>query len=993
MERALLLLLFACSADKGGVDTAGTVSQAVIDADSDGYTVDADCNDADSATHPGAAERCDGTDNDCDGQIDEDVLDVFYLDADADGYGSAGDTIEACEAPAGAVTNGTDCDDSDPGAYPSAPEVCDGVDNDCDGETDDGVTLTFYTDADSDGYGSADAPVEACAEVSGLTEDATDCDDADASVYPDAAETCDGIDNDCDTETDEEVEDTFYVDLDGDGFGDSGDTATACAAPSGYTAEPDDCDDTNPDVHPGADEDDCTDPTDYNCEGWGGGADADGDGWAACEDCDDTSSGVSPSSPERCDDRDNDCDGDTDEDAVDASTWYIDTDGDGWGVDTYTLTDCEQPTGYVADTGDCDDSSADASPDGAEVCDGLDNDCDGTTDGADAADVTEWYIDADGDGWGSADTSESACDAPSGYTDNDDDCDDTSADAAPGGLEVCDGLDNDCDGAADGADALDAVTWYGDSDGDGFGDEDDAADGCDAPSGYVASDEDCDDTNADSSPNGVEVCDGIDNDCSGDVDEDSAVDAATWYIDHDGDGYGSADFTAVACDAPTGYIADSTDCDDLNADAYPGGTEICDGADNDCDGTTDGADAVDLSAWYIDADEDGWGSADTSELACEAPSGYVETSDDCDDTDSDVNPDAAEVCDDADNDCDGTTDGADAIDVSTWYSDGDGDGYGDSVDMATACDAPSEYVDDDTDCDDTDAAVNPAATETCDGADEDCDGDTDEGLYGLGADCAAADCADVLAVDSSAGDGEYWVDPDGVGALEVWCDMSASDGPWAYPVYDDLVAYWSFDGADVTTADVGSYSGTAVGGASSSGVVPYTDFGSSLYADNNDSSYVELSSGVTLGAQHTVVFWANNDSCSNNQIPILFDDDCSFLGDLYHAGAVYRCGAYTFHTNDSGCSGFQNTWRHFAYVDDGSSIRAWSDGGELSPSTYSYAGMGGYTIDRFMNRPGFGTNGLSGYMDDLAVFSRALSEEEIEAMYDLAVERGLPFRW
>ncbi len=151
-----------------------------------------------------------------------------------------------------------------------------------------------------------------------------------------------------------------------------------------------------------------------------------------------------------------------------------------------------------------------------------------------------------------------------------------------------------------------------------------------------------------------EVCDGVDNDCDGEVDED-AVDAGTWYADADGDGYGDAASAVTACEAPTGAVDNGEDCDDGDAAAYPGAPEVCDGVDDDCDGEVD-EDAVDMGTWYTDADGDGYGDPDTAVEACEAPTGTVDNGEDCDDGDPNVNPGASESFDLADEDCDGLCD-------------------------------------------------------------------------------------------------------------------------------------------------------------------------------------------------------------------------------------------------------------------------------------------------------------------------------------------------
>ncbi|HNH48949.1 MAG TPA: putative metal-binding motif-containing protein, partial [Myxococcota bacterium] len=112
-----------------------------------------------------------------------------------------------------------------------------------------------------------------------------DCDDGNASVNPGAQETCDGVDNDCDEVVDNPDATgatAFYLDEDTDGFGDANASTVACTAPAGYVADSTDCDDGDAAVHPGAEEPDCTDPVDYNCDGSSGSTDSDGDGYAAC---------------------------------------------------------------------------------------------------------------------------------------------------------------------------------------------------------------------------------------------------------------------------------------------------------------------------------------------------------------------------------------------------------------------------------------------------------------------------------------------------------------------------------------------------------------------------------------------------------------------------------------------------------------------------------------------------------------------------------------
>ncbi len=221
--------------------------------------------------------------------------------------------------------------------------------------------------------------------------------------------------------------------------------------------------------------------------------------------------------------------------------------------------------------------------------------------------------------------------------------------------EFCNGIDDDCDGVVD-EDPVDGTAFYPDVDGDGFGDAASAPVlACVAPPGTVADGTDCDDTDPDRHPGADELCDFIDNDCDGDVDED-AIDATTWYVDLDQDGFGSdAAPTTLACVAPPLHVSIGGDCDDGDSSRFPGADELCNTIDDDCDGIAD-EDAVDATTWYADVDADGFGDAAAPTLACTAPPGHVATPGDCDDADDTVHPGAAELCDGLDNDCDGLAD-------------------------------------------------------------------------------------------------------------------------------------------------------------------------------------------------------------------------------------------------------------------------------------------------------------------------------------------------
>ena len=507
--------LYACAEAVAANDDD---SAAALDADGDGYSPPEDCDDTDPSVHPGAPEQCDAIDHDCEG-ANHNGLSLFdyFMDGDADGFG-AGDAVPSCDdaPPDGFVDNGVDCDDTDGLVNPNAAEVCNGVDDNCDDETDEGF------DADHDGFttcgadgqvGTADddcddasdsvysGAIEVCdlldndcdgvvddgfdQDADGVTSCGGDCNDSDAGTFPDNPEICDQLDQDCDEDIDEDF------DLDNDDY-------STCSLPVA------DCDDTDFTVNPS--EAEICDGKDNDCNGVvDDGFDLDGDGVAPCTgDCDDTDPAVFPGQVEQCNDTDDDCDTLIDED--------YDLDGDG-------VSSCG---------GDCDDVDPAVNPAAPEQCDGIDNDCD--------TDVDEGF-DGDGDGY-------TTCGADGVTGTGDDDCDDTLVTVFPGALEVCDGSDSDCNGF------LPPVEEDADSDG---------VPGCLG---------DCDDNDNANWPGNVEVCDGEDNDCDGSANLD-----AEGEVDADSDGW-------LSC----------ADCDDDDPANFPDNPELCDGQDNDCVEWTDETD-------------------------------------------------------------------------------------------------------------------------------------------------------------------------------------------------------------------------------------------------------------------------------------------------------------------------------------------------------------------------------------------------------------------
>ena len=233
---------------------------------------------------------------------------------------------------------------------------------------------------------------------------------------------------------------------------------------------------------------------------------------------------------------------------------------------------------------------------------------------------------------------------------------------------------------------------------------------------------DCDDSNPNVSPIAIEICDGLDNDCNGEIDELGAKGGTIFYVDLDGDGHGSENGTLEACSLPTGYSTSKRDCDESSAAVHPDADEICDGIDNDCDTHIDEYTAIDAFSWHPDRDGDGYGDAESVVLGCEAPPDHVLDGGDCDDIDPGVNPEARESCETPyDDDCNGDLNDVDAFGCTAFFADIDGDGHGGT--SVCLCLASEEYpFSDGGDCDDENAFISPDAEEVLDFFDNDCDG-------------------------------------------------------------------------------------------------------------------------------------------------------------------------------------------------------------------------------------------------------------------------------
>ena len=600
---------------------------------------------------------------------------TWYQDSDGDGYGNLSVTLQNCGQPVGYVVNSTDCNDAASAVNPGAVEVYNGIDDNCNNTIDEGFTpLNYYLDNDGDGVGGATFVVNVTSPGPNYTLTTGDCNDNNPNIFPGNTEICDNLDNDCDLLVDEGLTFvSYYQDLDGDSYGNASVMLSSCTPPLGYVLNSTDCQDNAATINPAA----------FDIPGNGIDEDCSGldapivplilglyefTGASACP----VTSNLVTSQPVNalfspfsnlgviCSPTGN---------VFSASAWNLSNTIDlnqynefsvvadscfGLNLSSFAFNHRTSSTGgsptwilrSSLDNFTTNIGSGLSGNNGNVVLDDtvllspaflniyqvtfrlyLTNiGAVGSTWRVDnvslygnvvATAPQLYYADMDGDGFGNANNPLLSCTLPLGYTSNNTDCNDNDSLINP------------------------LTTWFVDADLDGFGNPNNFVTSCLQPPGSSINGLDCDDTNA----------------------QLNLVDM--YYVDADGDGFGDDATGVEQCSQPANTVTIGGDCDDADTTIFPGATELCDGFDNNCNGVSD--EGLIFNTYFVDADNDNFGTG-AGESLCEDPGvGYVLMGGDCDDNNPNAYPGALEVLDNSiDENCDGVDGILNLADISNF---------------------------------------------------------------------------------------------------------------------------------------------------------------------------------------------------------------------------------------------------------------------------------------------------------------------------------------